>query len=556
MISLSVISAVVGALWFLGSSSGQRDRFSTLQIVPEDVVFYMAINTEPSSAQWIAVNDVLDTLNVKAPLLEALDEALAEVDLEWERDILPLAGDEAYFALTDIEGLEQGRGWVMAFHIRDPQRAEEIFLDLATKAEEEEWRTLLEEEYEGETIYHLESDVDDFDSDFGATTVGEGSVAFVGDVFVIGYSRDDVKQVIDVIHGRAPSAEGNERLQELRARQEDEFLFWGYFDLAETWDAFEELIETEGSVPDFDVEQSLEEARANADRLSFSVSARRNGLVLDSFVYRDPEAEPAETSGFATAFDSRYAKMVQADTLVFMAGYDPFNAVYLPFRDAIAETKLEPEHGQTVEETIDEFEQEIGFDFEDDLISLMTGEFAFALNASDLDSDEPEIDLLALFDVTDPGTIEETMNRFGDYFEQQELLITEQSEREGVYRWAEHRGSEKAAAWAVTKESLIVGYPASSVEDFLAGVSQSLADSPDWKRTMDLLPDGKTFVGYVSLSRLLEEIRETGDTGQQFVEATEGEVTFDDLMRIRSLGIATTLVDNGSGFHMVILIED
>lgn len=553
-ISLAVLLVVVVSLWLLGSSSGQRDKFSTLKIVPQDVTFYMAVNTEPSSAQWIAFNDILETLNVKGPLREALDEALAEVDLEWERDILPLAGDEGFFALTDIDGLEEGRGWVSAFQLRDRKRAEEIFLDLAARAEEEEGDVLLEEEYEGETIYYFESGVGDFDADMGATSAGDVGIAFVGDISVIGFSRDDVKGVIDVIHGRSPSAEENERLQELRHRQGDDFLYWGYFDLADTWDAIEDIALIDGA-SGLDPEELFGEARANADRLSFAVSAHRDGFVLDMFVFQGPEAEPEDAGALATVFDSHHARMAPADTLVFWAGYDPFNEIYVPLRDAIAETGI-GDDDQTIEDLLDEFEDEVGFDFEDDLIGLMTGEMAFAFNASDFDSDEPDFDLLALFDVSDAETIEHTMNRLSDYFERQELLITEESKQEGVYRWAEYEGSEEAVAWTVTKKSLAVGYPASTVEGLVGGVSQSLADSSDWKRTMDLLPEDKTSIAYVSLSRLLEEIRKVEDVEEQFNEATEGKVTLGDLMSIRSLGMATTPVENGWGLRMVVFVQE
>jgi hypothetical protein len=554
IISLAVVLAVVVALWVLGSASGQRDRFSTLEIVPQDVVFYMAINTEPSSSQWIAFNDVMETLNAKSPLSDALNEALAEVDLVWERDILPLAGDEGYFALTDIDSLDEGRGWVIGFQLRDPKRAEEIFLDLAARAEEEDGDVLLEEEYEGEKIYYFESGSGRLDPDLGGTSASDVGLAFVGDVFVLGFSRDDVKQVIDVIQGRSPSAEGNERLQELRRRQKDDFIFWGYVDLAEAWDAIEDSLLADATA-DFDTGEFLEEARANSDRLTFTISARRDGFVLDTFVFQPPDSESDDGTAFAAVFDSRYAEMVPADTLLFVAGYDPFNEIYVPFRDAIADSSTGFDD-QTIQEVLDQLEDEIGFDFEDDLISLMTGEIALAFNASAFDSDEPEFDVLALFDVNDAETIVDTMVRLGDYLELQELLVTEESDRADVYRWAEFEGSEQAVVWTVKNDSLALGFPESPVGDFLDGVSKSLADSSDWKRTMDLLPGDKTFIAYLSLSRLLEEVREIDDAEEQFNEATEGEVTFDDLLRIRSLGLATTSLDNGTGLHMVVLVQD
>ena len=58
-----------------------------------------------------------------------------------------------------------------------------------------------------------------------------GAVALFGDVLAVGASGDAVKDVIDVVQGRAPSAEENERLQEFREIQKEEFLVWGYADL-------------------------------------------------------------------------------------------------------------------------------------------------------------------------------------------------------------------------------------------------------------------------------------------------------------------------------------
>ncbi len=553
-ISVSVIAAVVVALWVIGSGNGQRDKFSTLEIAPRDLAVYVAINTDPTSSQWLAVNGLLDTLNASDPLLEAINEALAEFDLEWERDILPLAGDEAFFALTDFDSLDNGSGWVMGLRLRDPDRAEEIFLDIAAQTEEEDSEVLREEEYEGETIYYFESQFGGFDADFGQAVPDEGALAFVGDVFAIGFSQDDVKGIIDVIQGRSASAQQNERLQEVRLRQEDDFLFWGYVDMGLAWDTLEESLEVDPFGTDLSPEELLAEAREQADRLSFALSAHRSGFLLDSFVFQSPESR--EEAPSATVFESRYAETVSADTLFFAAGHDLFNGLYVPLRDTLAETAVDPDSGETFEDVLDTFQEEIGFDFEDDMLGLLTGEFAVAFDASDFDSDLPQFDVMALFDVTDPGRMEETMLRLGDYFEDQQLLAAQPSEREGVYTWGEYDGSDEAVAWTVTDESLAVGYPESAVNEFLDGPSPSLADVSNWTRTMDLLPDDKTFVMYLSVARLLEEIRKIEDIEAQLLESTDGDVTVDDLMRIRSVGMATTTADGGTGFSIAVLVQE
>ena len=545
-ISLPVIAAVVAALWVLGSSSGQRDKFSSLEIAPHDVDLYMAINTDPASSQWLAVNGVLDTVNATNPILDAIDKALEEFDLEWERDFVPLAGDEGFFAVTDLDALENGGGWVMAFQLRDTGRAEEIFLDIAAQSEEDNGEVLREEEYEGETVYY-------FESAFVEAAPSGGALAFVEDVSIIGFSRDDVEGVIDVVRGRADSAGNNERLQEMRRRQGDDFLLWAYTDLGRLWDFVEETVKNEPDAP-FDAAELLAKARGQADRMSVAVSARRDAFVLDASVLRAPDAE--EEQSLARVFDSRFAGTVPVDTMFFAAGYDLFNGTYVPLRDAISETPIESADQQTVEEAINDLEQEIGLNFEEDLLGLLTGEFAVAFNASDFDAEVPGFDMLALFDVSDPERMERSMLKLGDYFEGQELLAMRSSGREGVYAWEPYEGGGDAVAWTVSAGRLAIGFPESGVEKFLEGARPSLADSADWQGTMDLLPDDKTSVVYVSISRLLEEVRRTEGAEDGLRDATDGDLTFDDLTRIRSVGMATTSLEGGQAFSIAVLVRE
>ena len=53
-VSVALMGAIVLGLWMLGSSAAERKPFSSLEAVPRDVDFYMAVNAEPSSSQWIA----------------------------------------------------------------------------------------------------------------------------------------------------------------------------------------------------------------------------------------------------------------------------------------------------------------------------------------------------------------------------------------------------------------------------------------------------------------------------------------------------------------------
>src|SRR3990172_4087947 len=122
-VSAAVMSGVVFALWVLGSSSAAREPFSSMALVPRDVEFYVALNTAPSSSQWMAFSDLLDTMKVEDPLRDAWDEALSEQDLSWDKDIVSLLGGEAFFAITDFDALNDWHGVVGAFQLRDREKA-------------------------------------------------------------------------------------------------------------------------------------------------------------------------------------------------------------------------------------------------------------------------------------------------------------------------------------------------------------------------------------------------------------------------------------------------
>jgi Protein of unknown function (DUF3352) len=544
-LSVGVVTLFAGALWMIGSASGQRERFSSLEIAPADSVFYMAINTEPSSSQWIAVSDTLGRLNAKDPLREAIDKELLQFGLQFERDILPLAGDEGYIAITDVDALiaEDG-GFVAAFRLRDPAKAEEITLSIA----ESEGTEFTEEVYEGVTIRQSKGTAANNYQD-------EGALSFVNEVMIVGGVPDDVKGVIDVIQGRAANALTDDRLREMRERQEEDFLVWGYADLSRVWDVIEEQIKQGQTpyVPDFDLEQLMGEARAN-DRLSFSVSSQGDGFVADASVLLAPGAEIPPGYG-STVFNPQFASAVPAETLFFYAGFDLYNGYYVPLRDTLE--KFRPEgSGQTIQQELNTFEEEIGFDLENDLLSLLTGEYAVAFNASDIESTEPVFSLLALLEVNDPARIDETMGKVEDFLERSELAAVEDSETEGIRRWSVPNGLPEAVAWTLDEDRLAVGYPEAAVEEFAAGVPETLADTEDWKRTMELMPDDKTSLMFVSLSRILDEVRKSQGADEAFGTATENKVTLDDLGPIRSVSMASTLIEGGYGFRIAVFIAD
>jgi hypothetical protein len=239
--------------------------------------------------------------------------------------------------------------------------------------------------------------------------------------------------------------------------------------------------------------------------------------------------------------------------MFFFAGNDLYRQGYLPGQDEVFDTP--GPQGETVKDIVEGIESELGIDLENDLLDLMTGEIAVAGNASNLGADEPEFEVLALAEVNDAAKVENTMRKLGDFLEREDLATVKDSERDGVHRWSAAQAPD-SAAWTVTGEEVILGYPEAAVEGLLDGQEESLADTADWKRTMEIQPGQRTSVAYISLARLIQEVRQIEGTEANFEQSTEGRVTLDDLAPIRALGFATTTMADGYSARVVVLIAD
>lgn len=659
--SILIIGGVVGALWVMGSASGERARFSSLEAAPKQADVFFAVNTDPTSPQWLAVNNSLNNLNAKDPIRKAIDEALADVNLEWDRDIAPVAGDEAFFSIPDITEFGPDGGWDAGILLSEPGHARDVFDDLRGRDDSPE---MTEEEYNGVTIFTTEvsTPLDDqsdtsgtgpwvqyqpiFDCGgfgiradgtpdeeaFGGepcendeqyclwygfvptgddtepyyTTACEGTtsycgayalipaatpdsdglpcgdnfdylfwdpsfddgpifdpveltpstaaIAFVENVLALGATADDVKAVIDVVQGRAASAESNERLQEFRAHQKEDFLVWGYADLADVWSEAEDTFDSSGYSSGVGTRALFDQMRTTYDRVGFSLSSLTEGFAFDLTVVHSPDFDETMAYEPTKAYDPAIAEILPADTMFYLSAFDIYNQSWLPGKAQWED--LDFGEDGSFDDIVDRIRRETAIDLERDVFALLTGEVAVAGNVSDFDDDPPDFSVFGIAEANDSIAAHRTMTLVGKYLNEQHVI--KQRTTDGVERWDfldDGSGLTGLAEWEVEDGRVIIGYPDSVVED-LGSDGASLADTDDWKRTVDLLPEDKTFFGYLSIARILEEIRKTDRAEDAFDESTDGDVTLADLDPIRSIGMSGTSREDGFGVHFVLFMKD
>jgi len=128
---------------------------------------------------------------------------------------------------------------------------------------------------------------------------------------------------------------------------------------------------------DVDSEALLDEMRGTYDRVGFSVSAAGDGFALDFTVLHAPGFEPSYAIEPSTAFDSHFAAAVPDDTMFFFAGYD----IYGQFK-ALGDylDQIGPTGGPAGDDFLNGFTEVTGLDLEDDVLSLLTSEYAVAGN--------------------------------------------------------------------------------------------------------------------------------------------------------------------------------
>jgi hypothetical protein len=534
--SLLVVAGVLAGLVAYGIAAGGRDTFSTVKLVPAGADYYMAFNTDAASSQWIAVAELLDSVQVAGPLRNAWTELLAEEGIDWEEDIVAVLGNEAALAIADFATLEEGSGFVMVIELRDASRARDTFVGLIRSQVEEGGGELIETEYAGETVY-LETGAFDVEPI-------EGALAFVDDVMVVTFTEADMEDAIDVIHGDAPNLGSDERFDAVRGERSSDFLVWGYADLAAAWSLIDELATTEGGLDDQTLD-FLDEARANADALTFSMQAEQYGIVIDTTVLRAPgQPMPADQ----IVFEANFADRLSEDTVFFLGGAIDQQAIADYFADLRSN---DPEFDQLM----DDLAEQLGFQLDADLLNQLGGELGLAFDFS-LAGAAPEFSVLGLAEVADDAAVQSSLDSLALFLEAEAGALVTPPDSDGVSRLFLEEAGGGAIGWGLVEGTLVIAYPDSEVAEFAAGASPSLADSASWQRLHALLPANQSYVMYLSLTRLMAEADAAADLDAQLREATDGEVSLADLAPIKALAAAGATDDRGSSVRVVLLIEE
>ncbi len=348
----------------------------TAHLVPVDVALYAALRTDLDGPVWQEAFALLEGLGVEDPL-GRMREGLAEESedgepgIDWDSEIEPFLGGAAVLFLAGLDGGEDGdRSGAVIFRANDATAAEAVILERREDGFEE--RT-----YREVTYRVLENG---------------GALAVVGDHFVYASGETAMHAVLDARVGEVRPLADSEDFRRLRNTLEGDALAFVYLapgrlmSQALAGAAAADDAPTDEAAPDLLALVGLDQLFA--EPIGVVVRPGGDSLAVRAAMLGDPG--PIVT--ILRPRESRFARLVPAETTIFVSTYDVAGVVDEVFDSSGFGDLIRDALSDDAEEGVD-----AGLGELEDVLALFDGEFAFALWKSG-DGEAAETVLLAEVD--------------------------------------------------------------------------------------------------------------------------------------------------------------
>jgi hypothetical protein len=172
---LAVLAAVTLAAGCGDSGSGSEGSLDEgLGYLPADAPFAVAISTDTDGDQVKAIDSILDKFPFSGQIKDQLEQSLSNEDLDFEKDLKPLLGNDFVVGTDDPKNLTgNGDAFVGAIEVRDEDKLRDLIEKEAKQVGEKNGAKLYE-------------------------SAGDGSVSAVkDDVLVVADSRPTLERALD-----------------------------------------------------------------------------------------------------------------------------------------------------------------------------------------------------------------------------------------------------------------------------------------------------------------------------------------------------------------------
>lgn len=378
-----VLAAVSAAVVFVvaSASAGQFDPVATAKLAPADTHFFIAFNTDFTSEPWTAVPRLLNTLNIEQDVRNDLDEAVAEDDLDFDDDVLPVLGTVRRAGMA-VQYTSAGAEWVLFVDSRDPQRV----LDIG-------WGTAVLDSSERDDELGLEFDIylDRSDPADSPTTITKhDGIIYIAD------SPAHISNLIRRQQNTAPLSDSDRFRSAIDDVQADSLLVaYANGNVLDNGD-FSGVIDALVQSGDVDPRDAT---------LAFAVTARNSGFGARAVIALDSGFGSFAPALTGTTDLAKISGLTPDDALFLFAG----SGLHDSLVDALENARDEP----LVTDTLVPFEAFLGVDLEADLIALFGSSYGFAIGGNGLTSAQTDLSdmwALGLIESTDPVRLSERLD--------------------------------------------------------------------------------------------------------------------------------------------------
>jgi len=512
LVALSVVLVDPFDWRLLGFLSGGGD--SVVEAMPVDTNLYIGLDMDQLTPvelgrlidPFLAEDISFDYREFGELLIDLDNELESSAGFNLSDDVLPWLGPNVGIGFVDYVFDQYGSvdelQILAVAETKDGAASDAFIVKFRAGVEENTGTTFIQTEYEGVTIYELESDNED----------EKVSIASSGDLVYLATGAGAIEAGIDAQKGE--SLADNEEYSKLEPKMSSDRAITLFFSSEFVADAGGGL----GTGLPIDP-QDVPLIGASGGALTLSIIER--GLQVDFLTSVDSDSLSDGEKLLLEGSEAKTAEMFPEDTIVY------FTAGSIgQFWDALVATS--PDYA----EAMDELQDEIGFDLINDLVVYLDGETGLGLwpSTSGVLADATGITLAfaALAGTSDEAAVYTASGNIAGFLEDQFMTVDSKSSDGLTIYSVSEEFSGIEAAYGVGSGYFFIASGERAVADIFAGES-SLADSARYKNVWSAFPSGTAPVLYIDAEGLSVAINDAaavmGDSANDAVSVL-GPVTY------------------------------
>ena len=490
IIMVVFIVAVVVVLAFFRSFTHTGEE--TAKFLPADTDIYYSLNLRPGFSQLRKVRGMIerytDNPDFQAKVDDLMDRLERESSVDLKEDVIPWLGPELAIGFINVVEIEHNPQVVVFIGTRDREAADEVLRRLIRYQQDEQGLQFREDTYKGFPTF---SDEDE-----------EAHLAVTDDYLLLATTETLLHNTIDMMEEPVNSLSENPRFREAQESVQEKRFSFLYVDVGSIVD--QAIARGDGPATD------LQQVRDTLPKM-LAVSS----TFIDKGIRIDASYETPAELDFLPPLNSIGSSGVIPDGSLALFSFTGLKGI-------VDETRSELEElvtfGLDVEEILSEFEEEVGIDFDQDVLGWMTGEVAVALLPSVFGFDLAQgsfgtVHLLAFFRFEERDEAQRGMDRIIDVIKKAEISFETVSIRGEEARLADLSEfldeTEYAPGFIILDDYVAVGSTRESLAtaiDVQKGREPPLSGEPEFSRLLDLTPESRNSLLYLNIRGLVNSV--------------------------------------------------